>query len=260
MKSARAFLQSVRGEIFRGGVLKNSVIISFSKLVSSLLNLGFMIYAVNLLSRGENGKLQYYLGFLPAFLAIAEFGLPSAMIKFISPFAERKEDPNHILAASIRIKAYSFLTLVCIGLSLYTGTGENYFTITVLLLGAFLISFISYFESIFIAYRSYQVMAFFAPLPNLVRLVFLFLLSESSEYPLTYLDVLVVFTLSPLFVLFFSFFFLGGQKISWSAPKIEVRFTEKKLLLFNLWALVASIFAVLSDRLEIFFLNKYHPS
>ncbi|MCE9499890.1 MAG: polysaccharide biosynthesis protein, partial [Leptospira sp.] len=53
---------------------RTSSLIGVSKIFSSLCNLIFMVYAVNILSKSENGQLQYYLGFLPVILAVAEFG------------------------------------------------------------------------------------------------------------------------------------------------------------------------------------------
>ena len=40
----------------------------------------------------------------------------------------------------------------------------------------------------------------------------------------------------------------------------EIGHATKELSLFNTWAFVASIFAIISDRLEIFIINKYHSS
>lgn len=259
MQKVTKFLLLLKGELLREGVLKASIFVSISKVFSSITNLAFMIYAVNLLTRTENGRLQFYLGFLPVILAIAEFGLPTALIKFISPQAEKGENPGDILAASLRIKFYSFLVLVCMAVFAFYITEENYFTLLVLVAGGIVISFLSYFESIFVSYRHYLALSLWTPLPNLIRISLLILLAENSNHPLSYLDILVVFALSPIFVLFLFFLFLKGKNLSWSAPIADVKFAEKKLLLFNLWVFAASIFAILSDRLEIFFLNEFHP-
>lgn len=70
---------------------------------------------------------------------------------------------------------------------------------------------------------------------------------------------MLFFVLPLIFVLFLFFFFFGKEEISFTAEASDVRTNEKKLLLFNLWAFAASICAILSDRLEIFFLNQFHP-
>ncbi len=259
MQKVTKFLLLLKGELLREGVLKNSLFVSISKVFSSITNLAFMIYAVNLLTRAENGRLQVYLGFLPVILAIAEFGLPTALIKYISPQAEKGANPGEILAASLRIKFYSFLVLVAMACFAFFTTSENYLTLFVLVAGGVIISFLSYFESIFVSYRNYLALSIWTPLPNLIRISLLILLAENAPHPLSYLDILVIFALSPIFVLFLFFFFLKGKNLSWSAPRVEVKLAEKKLLLFNLWAFAASIFAILSDRLEIFFLNEFHP-
>lgn len=108
MQKIKKIFQILKVELMKEGVLKNSFFVSSSKAISAITNLVFMIYSVNLLSKAENGKLQYFLGFLPVVLAVAEFGLPNALIKYISPLAEKKENPGAILNASLRIKFYSF--------------------------------------------------------------------------------------------------------------------------------------------------------
>ncbi|TGL15419.1 oligosaccharide flippase family protein [Leptospira meyeri] len=259
MQKLKKIFQLLKVELLKEGVLKNSFFVSSSKALSAITNLVFMIYSVNLLSKAENGKLQYFLGFLPVVLAVAEFGLPNALIKYISPMAEKKENPGAILNASLRIKFYSFLFLSIVCLVAYLTSDENFFVLLLLLFGGIIISFISYFESLFVSYRKYKSLSLWNPLPNVVRLLLLIYLSESSIHPLTYMDILAIFCIAPIFVLFMFFFFFGKEEISFTAEASEVRTNEKKLLLFNLWAFAASIFAILSDRLEIFFLNQFHP-
>ena len=70
-----------------------------------------MIFAVNILNKSENGVFQYYLGFLPVILAVAEFGLPSAIVKFLSADKENKQKIGIILSSSLVIKIVSFLFL-----------------------------------------------------------------------------------------------------------------------------------------------------
>jgi O-antigen/teichoic acid export membrane protein len=258
MKKIRDLFSLLKAELRREGVLKNSFFVSVSKAFSSVTNLAFMIYSVNLLSKSENGKFQFYLSLLPVVLAIAEFGLPNALIKYISPLADKNEDPGAMLRASLRIKFYSFLILATLSIIAYAFTYENYFILIILVFGGIIVSFISYFESLFISYRKYIALSLWNPIPNILRLSILYYIAETSIHPLTYIDILSIFAISPLFVLFLFFFFFGGKEISWSAPPEEVKESEKKLILFNLWAFTASIFAILSDRLEVFFLNQYH--
>ncbi|TGN17188.1 oligosaccharide flippase family protein [Leptospira idonii] len=259
MKKIVNVIRSLKGELTREGVLKNSFFVSFSKGISSVTNLAFMIYSVNLLSKTENGKLQYFLGFLPVVLAIAEFGLPNALIKYISPLVDKKEDPGALLNASLRIKFYSFMILAALSILAFAFTNENYFVIAILLFGGVIVSFLSYFESLFVSYRKYKALSLWNPLPNLLRLGVLIYFAETSIHPLSYLDILTIFCISPLFVLFLFFFFFQGEELSFSAPKEAIQDSQKKLMMFNLWAFAASIFAILSDRLEIFFLNQFHP-
>ncbi|MDZ4724552.1 MAG: oligosaccharide flippase family protein [Leptospira sp.] len=259
MKQLKNLFSLLKAELRREGVLKNSFFVSVSKAFSSVTNLAFMIYSVNLLSKVENGKFQYYLSLLPIVLAIAEFGLPNALIKYISPLADKNEDPGALLRASLKIKFYSFLLLVLLSIIAFAFTYENYFVLVILVFGGIIVSFISYFESIFISYRKYIALSLWNPLPNILRLSLLFYFAQTSIHPLTYLDILTIFAISPIFILFLFFFFFGGKEISWSAPSDLVKDNERKLILFNLWAFTASIFAILSDRLEVFFLNQFHP-
>lgn len=259
MQKLKKIIQTLKTEISKEGVLKNSLFVSSSKAISAITNLVFMIYSVNLLSKAENGKFQYFLGFVPVVLAIAEFGLPNALIKYISPLAEKKYSPAAILNASLRIKFYSFLFLSFICVITYFVSDKNFFVLLLLLFGGIIISFISYFESLFVSYRKYKSLSLWNPLPNIVRLGILFFISETTPHPMTYMDILSIFCISPIFVLFLFFFFFNSDEISFTANSSEIRENEKKLLLFNLWAFVASIFAILSDRLEIFFLNQFHP-
>ncbi|MDF3818508.1 oligosaccharide flippase family protein [Leptospira sp. 96542] len=259
MQKFKKIFQLIKTELRKEGVLKNSFFVSSSKAISAITNLVFMIYSVNLLSKAENGKLQYFLGFLPVVLAIAEFGLPNALIKYISPLAEKKENPGAILNASLRIKFYSFIFLSFVCLISYIISNENFFVLLTLLFGGIIISFISYFESLFVSYRKYKSLSLWNPLPNIIRLTLLILISETSSHPLTYMDILTVFCISPIFVLFLFFFFFKTDELSFTADSSEIKSNEKKLLLFNLWAFAASIFAILSDRMEIFFLNQFHP-
>ncbi|GBF51578.1 polysaccharide biosynthesis protein [Leptospira ryugenii] len=260
MKRLKDLAFLLKAELKREGVLKNSFFVSVSKAFSSIMNLAFMIYSVNLLSKTENGKFQYYLSLLPLVLAIAEFGLPNALIKYISPLAASKEDPGSYLRASLYIKFYSFLILIVTALFTFLFTEENYLMLTVLVCGGIIVSFLSYFEAIFVSYRKYIALSLWSPLPNLLRLLILFYFAQTTTSPLRYFDIFVIFAFSPIFLLFLFFFLFGGKEITWSAPKEKVTESQKKLLLFNLWAFVASIFAILSDRLEIFFLNQYHSA
>jgi O-antigen/teichoic acid export membrane protein len=78
--------------------------------------------------------------------------------------------------------------------------------------------------------------------------------------PLSYLDILAIFSLSPIFIVVGFFFLFPTQKLSWEGEKGSKKEHLKKLALFNLWAFSASLFAIASDRLEIFFLKKFHNS
>jgi O-antigen/teichoic acid export membrane protein len=86
-------MKIILDKLFSSGFLKSSLIVSVSKVISSLSNLVFMVYAVNIISKTENGYLQYYLGFLPVILAVAELGIPSAIVKYLSV---EKTDLNKI--------------------------------------------------------------------------------------------------------------------------------------------------------------------
>jgi O-antigen/teichoic acid export membrane protein len=54
------------------------------------------------------------------------------------------------------------------------------------------------------------------------------------------------------------FFLFPKEKIVWTGETKQTWERFKTLSSFNLWAFTASIFAILSDRLEIFLLKKFH--
>lgn len=219
-----------------------------------------MIFAVNILNKSENGVFQYYLGYLPVILAVAEFGLPSAIVKFLSSEKDNKHKIGIILSSSLLIKSISFLFLIGLALFAYFFYNEDPLIIFILLVGGTTISFVSYFESIFVSFQAYKALAFWNPLANLMRLILLYLTNHYSQLPLTYLDILSIFSLSPIFILVLFFFIFNRKQIYWGAKVHEIGLATKELSLFNTWAFVASIFAIVSDRLEIFLLNKFHSS
>lgn len=219
-----------------------------------------MIFAVNILNKSENGVFQYYLGYLPVILAVAEFGLPSAIVKFISADSNNKHKIGVILSSSLLIKVISFLLLLVMSLGAFIFYHEDPLVIFILVIGGTTISFVSFFESIFVSFQAYKSLAFWNPLANLMRLILLYFTNRYSETPLTYLDILSIFSLSPIFILILFFFIFQRNKIYWGAKFNEIKHTTKELSLFNTWAFVASIFAIVSDRLEIFLINKYHSS
>jgi O-antigen/teichoic acid export membrane protein len=219
-----------------------------------------MIFAVNILNKSENGVFQYYLGFLPVILAVAEFGLPSAIVKFLSAEKGDKHKIGIILSSSLLIKSISFALLIGLALFAYLFYNEDPLIIFILLVGGTTISFVSYFESIFVSFQAYKALAFWNPLANLMRLILLYLTNHYSQLPLTYLDILSIFSLSPIFILVLFFFIFNRKQIYWGAKVQEIGLATKELSLFNTWAFVASIFAIVSDRLEIFLLNKFHSS
>ncbi|HMV41096.1 MAG TPA: oligosaccharide flippase family protein [Leptospiraceae bacterium] len=259
MTLVRKILNLVKS-FLKSKFFKSSIYVSLSKVFSSICNLLFMIFAVNILNKAENGIFQYYLGYLPVILAVAEFGLPSAIVKFISSVSDNKEKIGVILSSSLLIKIISFLLLLALGFGAYTFYAEDPLIIFILLIGGTTISFVSFFESIFVSFQAYKALAFWNPLANVMRLILLYLTHKYSELPLTYLDILAIFSLSPIFILILFFFIFNRNKIYWGGKLKEITHVTKELSLFNTWAFVASIFAIISDRLEIFLINKYHSS
>ena len=253
-------VKSLLGSFLKSGFLKSSLYVSVSKVFSSLCNLLFMIFAVNILNKSENGVFQYYLGFLPVILAVAEFGLPSAIVKFLSAEKENKHKIGIILSSSLFIKTISFFLLIGFSFGAYFFYKEDPLVIFILVIGGVTVSFVSYFESIFVSFQAYKALAFWNPLANLIRLILLYLTNHFSKLPLTYLDILSIFSLSPIFILILFFFIFNRKQIYWGAKVKEIGHATKELSLFNTWAFVASIFAIISDRLEIFLINKYHSS
>jgi O-antigen/teichoic acid export membrane protein len=130
--------------------------------------------------------------------------------------------------------------------------------IFILIVGGTVTSFLTYFESILISYRNYTSLAIWNPMGNITKLILLYLCNTYFSYPLGYLDILVIFSLSPVIILGFFFFLIRKIEFNWTGNIKSVMIRLKELSLFNLWAFLASIFAILSDRMELFFLKMYH--
>ncbi len=251
-------MKIILNKLFSSGFLKSSLIVSVSKVISSLSNLVFMVYAVNIISKTENGYLQYYLGFLPVILAVAELGIPSAIVKYLSV---AKTDLNKIgilMEATLLIKLISFFILIIVGIVSYLIFNMDPLIIFVLVVGGTVTSFLTYFESIIVSYRDYKNLAIWNPLGNITKLILLHICNTYSTSPLTYLDILVLFSFSPLLIIGFYFFLSRKIEFKWTGEFHEVILRIKELSFFNLWAFLASIFAILSDRMELFFLKLYH--
>jgi len=251
-------MKIILNKLFSSGFLKSSLIVSISKVISSLSNLVFMVYAVNIISKTENGYLQYYLGFLPVILAVAELGIPSAIVKYLSV---AKSDLNKIgilMEATLIIKLISFIILFIAGIVSYLIFNMDPLIIFVLVVGGTVTSFLTYFESIIVSYRDYKNLAIWNPIGNITKLILLHICNTYSSSPLTYIDILVLFSLSPLLIIGFYFFLSRKIEFKWTGEFHEVILRIKELSFFNLWAFLASIFAILSDRMELFFLKLYH--
>lgn len=245
-----------RLEFKKAGVFKNSIYVTVSKVFSSLTNLVFMIYAVNLMTKSENGQFQYYLGFFPVILALAEFGLPSALVKYLAPATEDKSRIGSLMISSLLLKFYAFFFLLGIGIGLFLILQENALIVILLIVGAFFASFGSYFESVLVSFRNYFALSIWNPLPNLIRLVLLLWVSYVSTPG--YLEILSIYCLAPAFVIGLFFLISWKENLVWHSDWSEILKDQKHLAIFNSWALLASIFAIISDRMEIFFLKMYH--
>lgn len=257
MHRIRSKISDFKSEFARVGVFKNSIYVTFSKVVSSLTNLVFMVYAVNLMTKSENGLFQYYLGFFPVILALAEFGLPSALVKYMAPATGDRKKVGSLLLSSLLLKLYAFIVLFILGIFAYSVLKENLLVIVFLIFGGFLASFGSYFESVLVSFRNYLALAIWNPLPNVIRLGFLFFTASYSD-ELGYMDILGIYCLAPAFVIGFFFFISWKENLFWEADWTSIKIDQKNLVVFNSWALLASIFAIISDRMEIFFLKLYH--
>ena len=234
-------------------ILHHSLLISFSKVLSSGFNLLFMIMAVKILSKTENGYFQYYLGYFPIILCLADFGLPSAIIKYLSPKINNSKQVGMILSSAFGIKAILFLILLALATFISFFLEQNIKVILILVIGAFLVSFTAFFESIFISFGLYYSFAFWNPLQNILRFSVLIFFFYFSDNHLNYLDVLAIFLLTPILSLFTFFFIFDRKKLKFSKNLKVIKKTSSYLIKFNTYAFFATIFAISSDRLEIFF-------
>ncbi|PJZ69044.1 polysaccharide biosynthesis protein [Leptospira perolatii] len=239
------------------GFLRSSFSVSLSKVISSGLNLLFTIYAVNILSKNENGLFQYYSEFLPVMLAVAEFGLPAALVKYLSPVIENKKKVGILMASSFWIKLAAFGVLALGSTAAALALKESALVTFLLVFGSFVLSFNTFFESVFVSFGQYTSLSLWYPLPNLIRLLILYSADQLSNNALNHLDILAIFSTSPVFTLVLFFFLFPREKLHWNGPNEEVKAQISELTSFNRYAFLASVFAIGSDRLELFFLNQY---
>ena len=237
--------------------LRSSLLVSSSKVISSLSNLIFMVYAVNIISKTENGYLQYYLGLLPVILAVAELGIPSAIIKYLSPINSNLEEMGHLMEATLIIKLGSFIILMIFGFLAYLIFEMDLLIIFILVCGGTVSSFITYFESIIVSFRDYKKLALWNPLANITKLLLLYLINTYYVIPLSYLDIILIFSFSPILILSIYFYLNRNINFKWTGKFTEVMKRLRELSFFNFWAFLAAICAILSDRLELYFLKIY---
>ncbi|TGJ98258.1 polysaccharide biosynthesis protein [Leptospira langatensis] len=242
------------------GFIRSFFSVGSSKVIASLLNFVFMVYSVRILSKNENGFFQYYSGFLPVLLAIAEFGLPAAMVRYLSPMTEDKRRIGVLLASSLWIKWMALFILILVTAVAALFLRENALAAFLLVFGSFVLSFNSYFESIFVSFGQYQSLSIWYPLPNLIRLVILYFADQFSARALNHMDILAVFSVAPSFTIVLFFFLFPREKLNWSGDREEIQKQTRDLASFNRYAFLASLFAIVSDRMELFFLNKYHSN
>ena len=239
-------------------ILKSSLSLSIAKFISSSFNLLFMIYAVNLLDKTQNGYFQYYLGYFPIFLSIIDFGLPPAIIKFLSPKTTNKNQIGMILSSALLIKVVVFVIFLFCAISFNFFLQQDYKIIFFLIFGAFFVSFTALFESIFVSFQSYKPLALWLPLQNGFRFLILLFYSYWIKNSPDYLEILFIFLFSPFFSILSFFWFFDRKKLYLNNNYKTVKKTSLKLIYFNLYVFLATIFAISADRIEIFFLQKYH--
>ncbi|TGL54788.1 polysaccharide biosynthesis protein [Leptospira wolffii] len=260
LSKASKFVSETFLRLRASGFIRSFFSVGFSKVIASLLNFVFMVYSVRILSKNENGIFQYYSGYLPVLLAIAEFGLPAALVKYLSPLTEDKRKIGVLLSSSLWIKWGALFVLILVTGFASFFLRENALAAFLLVFGSFVLSFNSYFESIFISFGQYQSLSIWYPLPNLIRLVLLYFADQFHSQSLDNLDILAVFTVSPVFTIVLFFFLFPRGKLNWAGDQEEVRQQTRDLASFNRYAFLASLFAIISDRMELFFLNKYHST
>ncbi|TGK13079.1 polysaccharide biosynthesis protein [Leptospira fletcheri] len=253
-------LPEIVNRLRSSGFLRSFFSVGGSKVLASLLNFVFMVYSVRILSKNENGIFQYYSGFLPVLLTVAEFGLPAALVKYLAPLTEDKKKIGVLLASSLWIKWGAFAALAIVTGFATLLLRENALAAFLLVFGSFVLSFNSYFESIFVSFGQYQSLSVWYPLPNLFRLVILYFADQFTDRALNNLDILAIFTTAPAFTILLFFFLFPREKLEWQGGKEEIRVQIGELTSFNRYAFLASLFAIISDRMELFFLNRYHSN
>lgn len=247
-----------------------------SRSFHSLSSLVFSFIAGRLLTVEEHGLYSQYLARITIFQAILEAGLQFSIIRFLTPaIIENKElQINNILIASLRIKAYAIIIVFFIViywmiegfLNSYWNFSTGLFPVSLppyhitniwfVFLSSIGMSFFSYFDALLVSYKSYRLLSLWIPLMGTIRIVLLLLFFFLNDGYLEINHVLFSFMAGTYLPWIFYFLFFDTKKFFVSVQKSKVDYWSRKLLGYNLWILLASFFAILSDWMEIIMLKQ----
>ncbi|MCS7204421.1 MAG: oligosaccharide flippase family protein [Leptospiraceae bacterium] len=261
---------------FASSSMFQALVLFFSRSFHSLSSLIFSFIVGRLLTIEEHGLYSQYLARMVIFQAILETGLQYSLIRYLSPaISEQKESQIHqLLAASIKIKIYSFIVVfvlvvywtlenflynffhVSSGFFPLTSTPYQITNAWLVFLSALGMSFFSYFDALLVSHKNYRTLSFWIPLTGLSRILLLFLFFFWNQGYLEIKHVLFSFMAGTFFPWLFYFLFFDAKKFFFPVQKIKIQFWTRKLIRYNLWILFASFFAMLSDWMEILMLTQ----
>ncbi len=247
-----------------------------SRSFHSFSTLVFSFIVGRLLTIEEHGLYSQYLARIIVFQAILEIGLQYSIIRYLSPYVKKNNQTEigYILRSSIIIKLYSILLVLLISLywmaenflfSLWN-IRSNFFplvsppnhitNIWLVFLSSIGMSFFSYFDSLLVSYKKYKTLILWIPITGITRIAILLLFFFWNGGVLQINHVLFSFMIGTFLSWPFYFLSFDPRQFFYPVNKIKIRYWIRKLLKYNLWIVLASFFAILSDWMEILMIQN----
>ncbi len=247
-----------------------------SRSFHSFSTLIFSFIAGRLLTIEEHGLYSQYLARIIVFQAILEIGLQYSVIRYLSPFIKKNNqvEIQNILRSSMIIKFFSIFLVFLISilwivenfLFSYWNIYSNIFPLVpppgqiinvwLVFLSSIGMSFFSYFDSLLVSYKKYKTLILWIPITGITRIMILLIFFFLNDGALQINHVLFSFMIGTF--LSWPFYFLSFDSRQFFSPvnKIKVYYWIRKLLKYNLWIVLASFFAILSDWMEILMIKN----
>ncbi|MCB1327072.1 MAG: hypothetical protein KDK35_17680 [Leptospiraceae bacterium] len=265
------------GTLMRSDGFRRAVVLFGGRAFNPLVSLVYGILAGKLLVVEDYGIYGKALSFIFVVQAITEVGLQQSLVRFLA-HAIGASDENRIraiLRASLQLKLYglaaaSAIFLLLIGLiagaPALGGLGLKIDLLRLahpdlihlawlVFLGGVGLSLLTYLDSVLVSHQSYFRLAIWLPSVGMIRLLMLAWFFYTNE-GLRVDHVLFAFALGPFLSVLLFFLVFPADFFLARAGRSEWKPWIRRLFGFNLWIMVASFLAILSDWMEVFIIHR----